>query len=168
MYEMKETATGKNGACASIRGHVLSIAENIEAGVLSPDIRKHLDACPECALLVQRFAQAWKSWARPEEAPAAPSLFPALLKRIEAHEASLRSRGSLLPFALRILRPVALSAVFLGGILAGHEMGKAEKRLPPPEGISAGQILESFENIPPGSVADFLVSRQDLKKEGLR
>jgi hypothetical protein len=68
---------------------------------------------------------------------------------------------------LRILRPVALAAVFLGGILIGHEMGKAGKELPPPEETSAGQLLESFDNITPGSVADFLVSRQSSKKEDL-
>jgi len=134
---------------------------------MSPDIRKHLDVCPECALFVQRFAQAWKSWARSEEAPPAPSFFPALLKRVEAYESSQSPRGSILPIALRILRPVALGAVFLGGIMIGHEMGKAGKSLPPPEETSAGQLLESFDNIPPGSVADFLVSRQSSKKEDL-
>lgn len=60
-----------------------------------------------------------------------------------------------------------MAALFLGGIFAGHELGKRDRPILPPEAAFSGQVLESFENIPPGSVADFYVSRQNSEKEGL-
>lgn len=164
---MKKIATGSDRACAFIRDHLLSIAEKEIEGAVSPDIRNHLDSCSECGLLVQRVARAWKSWALPEKTPPAPSFFPGLIERIEAYEESRSPRGGIVAAAGRILRPVALAAVFLGGIFAGFEMGKAGRNRPSPGESLAGRFLDSFENIPPGSVADFYVSRQSSKKEDL-
>jgi len=165
--DMKKTASGRNKACAFIRSHLISVAEKDIAGAASPDFQNHLDSCPECAFLVQRFARAWTSPAVPEETQATPSFFPGLIIRIKADEELRPGRRGVLTVSWRILRRAAVAAVFLGGIFAGYEMGKAGKNLPPPEESFAGRFLDSFENIPRGSVADFYVSRQSSKKEDL-
>lgn len=146
---------------------MISVAEKDIAGAASPDFQNHLDSCPECAFLVQRFARAWTSPAVSEETQATPSFFPGLIIRIKADEELRPGRRGVLTVSWRILRRAAVAAVFLGGIFAGYEMGKAEKNLPPPEESFAGRFLDSFENIPRGSVADFYVSRQSSKKEDL-
>jgi hypothetical protein len=164
---MKKSRPGEKKACAFIRGHLISVIELNAAGALSPEILMHLDSCPECALLCQRFARAWESPAVPERIQPAPSFFPGLIGRIEADEELSSGPKPVRSLAWRILRPAAVAALFLGGILAGYEMGKAGKSLSSPEESFAGRFVDSFENIPRGSVADFYVNRQNSTKEGL-
>jgi hypothetical protein len=86
---------------------------------------------------------------------------------IEADERSLPSRPGVFSIAWRFLKPAAVAAIFLGGIVAGHEMGKRDKTVIPPEAPFADKLLNSFESIPPGSIADFYVNRQIPMKEDL-
>ena len=164
---MKKDNSGRNGACVFIRSHLISIAERDSTGAAFPGIRDHLDSCPECASLVQQFSRAWENPAPPEDAQPSPAFFPRLIERIEAEEKPLPGRRGVLAVAWRVLRPAAVAAIFLGGIFAGLELGKRDKIIPPPEAAFADQLLESFESIPPSSVADFYVNRQNSKKEDL-
>jgi len=63
---------------------------------------------------------------------------------------------------------VAVAGVFLGGIFAGNEIGKTAKMPAAPEETFTSRDLGIFENIPLGSMADFCVNRQNIKKEDLR
>jgi predicted anti-sigma-YlaC factor YlaD len=164
---MKKSASGRIKACAFIQSNLISIAEKEIEGATPLEIQNHLDSCPECAFLVQRFVRAWKNLVPQEEVRPTPAFFPNLIKRIEAYEDLRSGRKGILTAAWRILRPVAVAAVFLGGIFAGNEMGKTGKIPPMPEESFTGRFLDSFENIPRGSVADFYVSHQNLKKEDL-
>jgi len=164
---MKKDKLGGDGACAFIRSHLISIAEKDVTGAAFSGIRDHLDSCPECTSLVQQFSKTWENPALPADSQPSPSFFPRLIERIEANEKPLPGRGGVLTIAWRVLRPVAIAAIFLGGIFAGHELGKRDITIPPPEAAFAGQLLESFESIPPSSVADFYVNRQNSKKEDL-
>jgi hypothetical protein len=164
---MKKENPGGNGGCAFIQSHLISVIEENTAGALSPDIQEHLDSCPECAKLVRQFSRGWENPAPPENAQPSPSFFPRLIVRIEAEEKPRPGGRRALAIAWRILRPAAVAAIFLGGIFAGHEMGKAGKPLPSPKEHFADRLVDSFENIPRGSVADFYVNRQNLSKEDL-
>lgn len=164
---MNNDKSGGNKACAFIRGHLISVVEDHAAGTAPRDIRDHLDSCPDCASLVLRFSRAWEDPALPADAKPAPSFFPGLVERIEAGEKPRPGRPGVLAVAWRILRPAAVAAIFLGGIFAGHELGRGERTIPPPEAAFSGRLLESFESIPPGSAADFYVNRQYSEKEGL-
>ncbi len=165
---MKKDKRGGNGACAFIRSHLISIAEKDIAGAAFPGVQDHLDSCPECASLVRQFSKAWGDPAPLEDAQPSPSFYPRIIERIGAEEKPQPGKRGTLAVAWRILRPVAVAAIFLGGIFAGHELGKRDKTIPLPEAAFAGQLLESFESIPPGSVADFYVSRQNSEKEDLK
>jgi len=164
---MKKAVPGKNKACGFVRSHLVSVIEKIIAGAVSPDVQNHLDSCAECAFLVQRFARAWVSPAVPKKVQPTPSFFPDLIRRIEADEELSSGRKAIWPLAWRILRPAAVAAIFLGGIFAGYEMGKAGKPLPSLKEPFADRLVNSFENIPRGSVADFYVNRQISTKEDL-
>jgi hypothetical protein len=164
---MKKDKSGKSRACAFIQSHLLSVIEENTAGALSPDIQQHLGSCRECAFLVQQFARAWASPATPKQIQPSPSFLLDLIRRIEAEEEVSSGRKAIWTLAWRILRPAAVAAIFLGGIFAGHEMGKAGKPLPSPKEHFADRLVDSFENIPRGSVADFYVNRQNLSKEDL-
>jgi len=164
---MKKNKPAGNGGCSFIRSHLISIAENDAAGAAFPGLQVHLDSCPECAWLVRQFSKAWENPAPSEEAQPSPAFFAGLIERIEAEEKPGHGRRSALVTAWRILRPAALAAVFLGGIFAGHELGKRDRAVPPSQAAFAGPLVESFDSIPPGSVADFYVARQSSKKEGM-
>jgi len=162
---MKKNASGALKACAFVRANLIFIAEKEIERPMTPDIRNHLDSCPACSFLVQRFAQAWKNSTIQEEVRPTPEFFPNLIKKIEAYEDLKSGRKGIFKAAWRILRPAALAAVFLGGIFAGNKMGKTEKIAAAPEETFTSRYLGIFENIPPGSVADFYISRHNLKKE---
>ncbi|MEN6311470.1 MAG: hypothetical protein ABFD80_08035 [Acidobacteriota bacterium] len=164
---MKKNKPGRDGACSFIRNHLISIAEKDAAGAAFPDLQGHLDSCPECASLVRQFARAWENPAPPEDVQASPSFFPRLIERIEAEEKPRPGGRGALAAAWRILRPAAVAAVFLAGLFAGHELGKRDPAVPSSEVAFAGQVVESFDSIPPRSVADFYVAGQDSRKEGL-
>jgi len=165
--EMKKDKLGADGACVFIRSHLISIAEKDLTGAAFSSIQDHLDSCPECASLVQQFTRAWENPAPLADTQPSPAFFPRLIERIEAEEELRSGRRGVLAIAWRVLKPAALAAIFLGGIFAGHEMGKRDKTVPPPAASFAYQLLDSLESIPPGSVADFYVNRQNSKKEGL-
>ena len=164
---MKKMASGDFKACIFIQSHLISISEKEIENVTPLEIRNHLDSCPGCALLIQRFARAWKSVAQQEETRPTPSFFPILIKRIEAYEEKNSGWIGILASVWRILRPAALAVIFLGGIFTGNEMGKKGNIPPGPEQSFTDRFLDSFENIPRGSVADFYINRQNSKKEGL-
>ena len=161
---MKKSAPSRKKTCAFIRSHLISVIEENAAGTSAPYIREHLVSCLECASLVKQFAQGWDSPATPENIQPRQSFFPDLIRRIEADENLGSGAKTFRAFAWRILRPAAVAALFLGGILAGYEMGKKEKPLAPPEESIADRFVASFENIPKGSVADFYINRQNSKK----
>jgi predicted anti-sigma-YlaC factor YlaD len=164
---MKKDKPGRDSACSFIRSHLVAIAEKDVAGEAFPGVQDHLGSCPECASLVQQFSRAWEDPAPQEDTKSSPSFFPLLIERIEAEERSRSGRQGALAVAWRVLKPAAVAAIFLGGIFAGHELGKRDRAILPPETAFSGQALKSFVNIPPGSVADFYVSRQNSEKEGL-
>jgi len=165
--EMKKDKSGKSRACAFIRSHLVSIAEKDTTGATFPGVQDHLDSCPECGSLVQQFSMAWENPAPLADAQPSPSFFPRLIERIEAEEELRPGQRGVLTIAWRVLRPVAAATVFLGGILAGYEMGKAGKTLPALKEPFADRLVDSFKNIPGGSVADFYVNRQNSTKEDL-
>ena len=164
---MKKDKSGKSKACAFIRSHLIYLAEKDITGVEFPGVQDHLDSCPECASLIRQFVEAWENPAPYADTRPSPSFFPRLIERIEAEEELRPGQRGVLAIAWRVLRPAALAAIFLGGIFAGHELGKGDETIPPPEAAFAAQLLESFESIPPGSVADFYVNRQNSKREDL-
>ena len=162
---MKKDKPDRDSACSFIRSHLVAIAEIDVPGEAFPGVQDHLGSCPECASLVQQFSRAWEDPATQEDIKPSPSFFPRLIERIEAEERPRAGRQGAL--AWRVLKPAAVAAIFLGGIFAGHELGKRDRAILAPEAAFSGQVLESFENIPSGSVADFYVSRQNPEKEGL-
>lgn len=165
---MKKDKPGRNRACSFIRSHLIAIAEKDFSGEAFSGVQDHLDSCPECASFVRQFSKAWEDPAPPEDVQPSPSFYPRIIERIEAGEETRPGRRGTLAIFWRILRPAAVAAIFLGGIFAGHELGKRDKMIPPPEAAFAGQLLETFESIPPGSVADFYVNHRSSTKEDLK
>jgi len=164
---MKKDMSGRDSACSFIRSHLIAIAEKDVPGPAFPGAQDHLDSCPECASLVQQFSRAWEDPAPPEDTEPSPFFFPRLIERIEAEKRTRASGRGALAIAWRVLKPAAVAAIFLSGIFAGHELGKRDRAILPPEAAFSGPLLESFENIPPGSVADFYIGRQNSMKEDL-
>src|SRR4030042_2192026 len=119
---MKKSASDRTKACAFVRSNLIYIAEKEIEGATPLEIQNHLDSCPGCALLAQRFARAWKGMALQEETWPTPSFFPDLIKRIEAYEDLSPGRKGIIWAAWKILRPVAVAGTFLAGIFAWNGM----------------------------------------------
>lgn len=164
---MKRDKPSRNGACAFIRSHLISVAEGGLSGAALSRVKDHLASCTKCVSLVQRFSEAWENPALLPDTRPSPAFLPGLIERIEAGEKSQPGRRSVLAIAWRALKPAAIAVVLLGGIFAGHEMGQRGETVSPPPAPFSGQWLDSFENIPPGSIADFYVKRQNPMKEDL-
>ncbi|MCX6559264.1 MAG: hypothetical protein NTZ26_01995 [Candidatus Aminicenantes bacterium] len=162
---MKKEKPIRNGACAFIRSHLISVVGGEAPGAAFSRIKDHLDACPECASIVRRFSEAWKDPVCPPEAWPSPAFLPGLIERIEAGEVSRLGRPGVFAIARRVLRPAAVAAIFLAGIFAGHEMGRGNNTSPPPEASYAEGLFDSFQSIPSGSVAGFYVNLQKSTKE---
>ena len=164
---MKKDKPGGDSACSFVRSRLVAIAEKDISGEAFPGVQEHLDSCPACTSLVHQFSRAWEDPSPLEDAQPTPSFFSGLVERIEAEKRSRPGRRGVFAVAWRALKPAAVAAIFLGGIFAGHELGKRDKMISLPEAAFAGRLLESFESIPPGSVADFYVNCQNSKKEDL-
>ncbi len=167
---MKTDKPGRNGACAFIRRHLISVVEEDLSGAVLSRVKDHLTSCPECAWLVQRFSEAWEGPALPPDLRPSPAFLFGLIEMIETGEKPRSGRMGALAIARQFLRPAIIAAIFLGGIFAGYEMGRRDRTFSPPELFWAGQWLDSFESIPPGSIADFYVKRQNSQnsmREGL-
>jgi len=162
---MKNDKPVRKGACAFVRGHLVSLAEGSLAGAALARAEDHLASCPECASLARRFAEAWKDPALMPDSRPSPALLAGIIGMIESGR--MRRPGPAGVFAIirRSRKPAAVAALFLGGIFAGYEMGRGKKTVPPPESVWAGQWLDSFESIPPGSIADFYIQRPGSGKE---
>ncbi len=165
---MRKDKPNNDSMCSFIRSHLIALAEKDFSGEAFSCVQDHLGSCPECASLVRQFSKVWGDPAPLEDAQPSPSFYPGIIERIEAEDKSQPGKWGMLAVAWRILRPAAVAAIFLAGIFAGHELGKRDGTIPPYEAAFAGQLLESFESIPPGSVADFYVNRQDSAKEDLK
>ncbi len=153
--------------CARVRARLVSLAERRLPEAELRGMREHLEACPDCASLLRRFAEAWDDPAPPLEPRPSADFLPRLMARIEAEEASPSVRPGIAAIAWRVLRPAAAAALVLAGILAGHELGKTGAAAPRPEDAFTDHLLQSFESIPPLSPADFYVNGRRPGKEGL-
>ena len=165
---MKNDKLSGDAACKFIQNHLISVAEDGPTGVTFPGLRGHLDSCPECAALVRRFSEAWEDPDTSLGLEPSPDFFQGLIRRVEAEEGSYPGRPGVLANAWRLLRPATVTVLLLAGMFAGHELGKKRQPILAPEAVFADRVLQSFDSIPPGSVADFYVSRQRSGKEGLR
>jgi hypothetical protein len=142
------------------------VIEDAAAGAISPEVREHMVSCDPCASLVQRFSRGWESLTAPEPVRPGRDFLAGLIARIEAdrgRSAAPKAAGRLL---WRILRPVGVAALFLGAVLAGHELGQAGKPPSQPESEFVGPSVEIFEAVPEGSAAHFFINRRNGTKEG--
>lgn len=150
-----------NTACDIILDNLIALAE----GSSPEDVRIHLESCPDCVLVAERFSRAWGNVGPAMAMEPSASLLLGVLQRIES-DARLSSRLTRTFAAFwRRLRPVAAAATLLAGILAGYEMGKPASRGPAPKDSVSLLLLENVESIPKGSVADFYVGKKISEKE---
>ncbi len=163
---MKRDKAGRDGQCAFVRSRLISVAEGSLPDAERAALEGHLVSCPECASLVRLFSGAWANPAAPRGPEPSPGFLAGLIGRIEAEEDRCSVRPGVLALVRKALRPAAVAALFAAGIFAGHEMARKPAAASPPEAAFADRLLQSFENIPPGSAADFYVSRPVSGKEG--
>ncbi len=164
--KMKNARLTGDKACRFVRSHLVSIVEMGVAETDFPGLRDHLASCPECASLLGTFSEAWENPAPAPEPEPSPAFFPGLIARIEAEGEEPSARPGILAVVRRVLWPAAVAALFGAGIFAGHELGRRARPAPSSEAPFSDQLLQSFENIPAGSVADFYVGPASSGKEG--
>lgn len=164
--KMKEARLTGDKACRFVRGHLVSLAERSVAETELPGLGDHLATCPECASLLRTFSEAWGSLAPAQYPQPSQVFFRGLIARIEAEEGTPSARRRILAVVRKALWPAAVAALFGAGIFAGYELGGSRRPVAAPEAPFSDQLLQSFENIPPGSVADFYVGPKSSGKEG--
>lgn len=123
-------------------------------------IRTHLEQCPSCRRHLESIACLWRQ--KPERVPAPPYLWT----RVEAR---IKEKTRPQPIGFKVLgrlawlsRPAIMLATLVVGILIGAYLGNlpssssdtanAQTTVQDNEGVLNASYLESFNDMPPGSV----------------
>lgn len=159
-------------SCRLIEEHLVDLIENRVSAELQKDIQSHLDECFRCKRLIKEFSELWSELSSHKRQEPSTSLWPVLEKTIKEYEHHpFRSRKIYTGFT-GLLRPVAVSLVFLIGIFSGFQLGnipdraelgsKSGKSTPDISGeIYAALYLEDLADVPLGSTADFYLGADD-------
>ena len=164
-------------SCSLIEEHLVDLIENKVSAELQKDIQSHPDECFRCKRLIKDFSELWSELSSHKRREPSISFWPALEKIIKEYEHHpFRSRKIYTGF-IGLLRPVAISLVFLIGIFLGFQLGnipdrselgsKSRKSTPDISGeIYTALYLEDLADIPLGSTADFYLGVEDSDEEG--
>ncbi len=152
-------------ACRVVERNLVDLAENHLEKEIFLEIEEHLQLCERCARLSRNFTCAWQNIFTQEELTLSSVSLANLMKKVVAYDDHPTRWPEIFIFVRRFLRPAVASLLLLAGILAGHELGKISRDGTRPEDSFAGRLLQNFEDISPGSVADFYVGRQIVEKE---
>ena len=150
----------------------MDLIENKVSAELQKDIQSHLEECLRCKRLIKDFSGLWSELSPQKRREPSISLWPSLETAIKEYEHHpFRSRKIYTGF-IGLLRPVAISLVFLIGIFSGFQLGnipyrselgsKPGKPTPDISGeIYAARYLEDLADVPLGSTADFYLGAED-------
>jgi len=152
-------------ACHVVERNLVDLAENNLDKETHQKIQEHLEHCERCARLSRHFIGAWQDLSSPEELSLSQATLANLMKKVVASDEHPSRWPEVFISVRRFFRPAIASLLLLAGVLAGHELGKISRDRARPEDSFAARLLQSFEDIPQGSVADFYVGRQIVEKE---
>ena len=164
--------------CRKVEENLIDFIEKEISESLRKEIEQHLDDCPRCKSLVERFNQIWPNFSTRQIMAPSPSFWTGVLDKIQTHE-KLHRRGNKLLWSLKAsFRPIAWALVFLLSIYFGYYLGNISQNAEPlpetvdmdattAEEIIVDQYFQDFQDFPRGSIADFYVSprfqQQDKK-----
>jgi len=160
-------------ACRAVEKNLVDIVEGKVCGDRLQYIEEHLKSCPGCSLLVGKFRHVWQELGRPHRIEPSLSFRSGLEQKIKAYDEKKFCSGPIFVGAQRRFRPAVAVLALLAGVFAGYEMGNVsrayleipaqERAAVSPEGMFTFQYLNSFEDFPKGSIADFYLN-QELKE----
>lgn len=148
-----------------VERNLVDLAENNLDKETHQKIQEHLEHCERCARLFLDFARTWQNISSPEELTLSSVSLANLMKKVVAYDEHPSRWPEVRISIRRFFRPAVASLLLLAGVLAGHELGRISRDRARLDDSFAVRLLGSFEDIPPGSVADFYVGRQILEKE---
>lgn len=162
----------KKVSCRLIEEHLLDLIESKAPAELQNDIQSHLVECFRCKQLIKDFSEMWSELSYHKRQVLSTSLWPVLEKTIKEYEQHPFRSRKIFSGLVGLLRPVAISLVFLIGIFSGLQLGnipdrselgsKSGKSTPDMSGeIYAARYLEGLADIPLGSTADFYLGADD-------
>ncbi len=159
-----KTLKSKKG-CRLIERNLIGIAENDLENATFREIKGHLEHCQPCARLCRNFSQTWQNMSVRMEMSRSSVSLRSLMGKVAAYDEHPSRWPEVFISARRFFRPAVAFLLLLAGVLAGHELGRISRDRARLDYSFAVRLLGSFEDVPPGSVADFYVSRQSPQRE---
>ncbi len=155
-----------NWDCKKVANNLIDIIENNIPESQKKAIQDHLAICPQCNLLVKRFAHAWEELSTAEKWTPSERFWPALFAKIQAYEKPQPMWDKIFTGFRNSLRPATVSLILLLGIFFGYYLGnmpqgsmnKSESDsidTTRSEMAYVDQYLQDFQDFPDGSVSDF-------------
>lgn len=162
--------------CKIIEKNLIDIIEKRVAERTLKNIQIHLNSCPKCTLLVERFSQIWKGFDQTKRIEPFVSFWPVLHQKIKAYEEHKFHSGEIFFGLKRWLRPAVVTLILLIGCFFGYQMGNVSQYYGQVQSLDetgevaleelfTAQYLSSFEDFPMGSISDFYMSYEIKQKE---
>ena len=166
---MNERQSPMRTECKQVEDNLIDFVERKVSGSLQRAIEDHLERCPECARLVERFSVVWEALPKGERFATPQSLWQNLLDRIESLDRPRPIRQSVFDGLVNSLRPVAIVMLLLFGMFFGFHLGNIPEEYPVAvrpveidphllEEIFVTEYFQDFQDLPLGSIGDVYVS----------
>jgi hypothetical protein len=157
-----------NKACRLFEENLIDFMELEVPESLKKVIEDHLENCPSCARLAERFWLGWDDLAKRERLKPPVSLWPGLYAKISLYDKAKRPSRGISAGIWNFLRPGVITLLFLSAILFGFYLGdmpasSPERALPEKahhemfEEIYVADYLKDFQDFPVGSMSDLYI-----------
>jgi predicted anti-sigma-YlaC factor YlaD len=147
-----------NSDCQKVKNSLIDIIEKNIPESQKKAIQDHLECCPQCNRLVDRFARIWNELSVTGKSIPLEKFWPALLAKIQAYEKPRGLQEKMLAAMRNSLRPAAVSLILLFGIFIGYQLGNIPRMDTAQSemlSVYAEQYVQDFQDFPEGSVGDF-------------
>lgn len=175
---MSERQIPMNTGCRQVEDNLIDFVERKVPESLQRAIEGHLENCPECARLVERFSLVWEDLPKGERFTPPASLWPKLLDKIQSYDEPRLSGDRVFEGLMNSLRPAAIALLLIFGIFFGFHLGNIPERFPKAvqpndvdphliEEIFVTEYLKDLQDFPLGSISDVytLYEIQSLDEE---
>lgn len=162
---MSERQIPMNTGCRQVEDNLIDFVERKIPESLQRAIKGHLENCPECARLVERFSLVWEELPKGERFTPPASLWPKLLDKIQTYDEPRLSGERVFEGFMNSLRPAAGVLLLLLGMFFGIHLGNIPERFPEAaqsvdhdpqmlEEIYVTEYLKDLQDFPLGSISD--------------
>ncbi len=155
-----------NPECRKVEENLVDLVEGNIPEFRQREIQKHLESCPQCGRLADRFDRLWQEFSKRDLVSPSASFWENLFCSIQADERPY-FWGLFISGMKHSFRPAAIIFLLLLGLFFGYYLGDipggSEKAIS--EEVFIDQYVQDFQDFPQGSVSDFYLKYEIQVKD---